>query len=156
VDQDALIQYVSDTFQHVDVTRPDDGPGAGDTFFIYDPVGNLPAHQQLPFATIVTKDYGDFDNASNLNRPGVFRLNVGVSRQTFDSLFEARGDDEHEFAAADRLMPHPVYARQHWVCVLNPSAATFERVKPLLAEAYAIAVNRLERQAPRESGSASP
>jgi hypothetical protein len=30
--------------------------------------------------------------------------------------------------------------------VLNPSAATFERVKPLLREAYGIAVARVERR----------
>jgi hypothetical protein len=39
-------------------------------------------------------------------------------------------------------MPHPVYAAQFYVCVLNPGAETFEAVKPLLAEAYSIAVRR--------------
>jgi hypothetical protein len=43
-------------------------------------------------------------------------------------------------------MPHPVYAPQGWVCVLNPSAETFERVKPLLREAYEIAVARVARR----------
>jgi hypothetical protein len=39
--------------------------------------------------------------------------------------------------ALDRLMPHPVYATQHWVSILNPSAATFDTVvKPLLDEAH--------------------
>src|SRR5579859_6371414 len=37
VDQDAIIRYVTDTFTGVEVLRPPDGPGAGDTFFIYDP-----------------------------------------------------------------------------------------------------------------------
>src|SRR5712691_2949896 len=37
MDQTAIIQYVSATFAGVDVLRPTDGPGAGDTFFIYDP-----------------------------------------------------------------------------------------------------------------------
>ncbi len=32
----------------------------------------------------------------------------------------------------DRLLPHPVYGRMHWVCVLNPSAATFESLRPCL------------------------
>ena len=41
----------------------------------------------MPFATIVTKDYTGFDTASDLNRPGVFRLNVGVGRDTFRALF---------------------------------------------------------------------
>lgn len=57
----------------------------GDTFFF---AGREEANPHaFPFATIVTKDYGDFDNASNLNRPGVFRLNIGLSRETFRSLF---------------------------------------------------------------------
>jgi hypothetical protein len=34
-------------------------------------------------------------------------------------------------------MPHPVYAPQHWVSILNPSDATFDTVvKPLLDEAH--------------------
>jgi hypothetical protein len=146
MDQAAIIQYVADTFADVNVMRPVDGPGAGDTFFIYDPHGNLEPRQQLPFATIVTKDYGDFDNSSQLDRPGVFRLNVGVGRDTFRARFGAPGSGQYDPAALDQLMPHPVYASQSWVSVLNPSAETFEQVKPLLAEAYAIATARLARQ----------
>ena len=46
-------------------------------------------------------------------------------------------------------MPHPVYRRNHWVCVLNPSEKTFEKLKPLLAEAYAIAVRRIRKRSKR-------
>ncbi len=45
----------------------------------------------------------------------------------------------------DQLLPHPVYGRNHWVCVLNPSEATFDSLKPLLAEAYGVAVERHSR-----------
>lgn len=143
MDQDAIIHYVTDTFTGVEVLRPTDGPGAGDTFFIYDPQRNLDPTRQFPFATIVTKDYGDFDSTSHLDRPDVFRLNVGVSRDTFRALIghppggDTTNSTGYDFAALDRLMPHPAYARQSWVCVLNPSPDTFEAVKPLLAEAYA-------------------
>ena len=152
MDQDAIIQYVTDTFTGVEVVRPTDGPGAGDTFFIYDPQHNLDPKRRFPFATIVTKDYGDFDNASQLNRPNVFRLNIGVSRDTFRALFgpapsaESDHSTTYDFAALDRLMPHPVYAPQSWVCVLNPSPETFEAVKPLLAEAYSRAAARHARR----------
>jgi hypothetical protein len=148
MDQDAIVNYVTDTFAGVEVQRPADGPGAGDTFFFYDPLRNIDPTRRLPFATIVTKDYGDFDNASHLDRPDVFRLNVGVSRDTLSSLFGPRPsattetDSTHDFAALDELMPHPVYASQSWVCVLNPSLQTFETVKPLLAEAYSIVTRR--------------
>src|SRR5919204_2247593 len=110
MDQDAIIQYVTDTFMGVEVVRPTDGPGAGDTFFIYDPQHNLDPRRRFPFATIVTKDYGDFDNTSQLNRPNVFRLNLGVSRDTFRTLFGT--SSTYDYAALDRLMPHPVYAPQ--------------------------------------------
>jgi hypothetical protein len=154
VDQEAIIQYVADTFAGVDITRPGDGPGAGDTFFIYDPRHDLEPKQQMPFATIVTKDYGEFDNTSRLDRPGVFRLNVGVSRDTFRRLFgeekppDAPEATRYDYAVLDRLMPHPVYARQSWASVLNPSRETFELVKPLLAEAYALVVERDARRQP--------
>jgi hypothetical protein len=151
VDQDAIIQYVTDTFAGLDILRPADGPGAGDTFFYHDPERKIgPAHQ-LPFATIVTKDYGEFDNRSQLDRPGVYRLNIGVGREAFRALFGyAPGEEpppgtEYDFAALDRLMPHPLYSTQSYVCVLNPSPATFESVKPLLAEAYALVADRHAR-----------
>ena len=148
MDQDAIIQYVTDTFTGVELLRPTDGPGAGDTFIYYDPERNLDPTRQFPFATIVTKDYGGFDEASNLNRPEVFRLNIGVSRETFRARFGHPPSEEstrsagYDFAALDRLMPHPAYASQSWVCVLNPSPDTFEAVKPLLAEAYSRAATR--------------
>lgn len=78
----------------------------------------------------------------------MFRLNVGVSKDTFRALFSHLPTEDsttstgYDFAAVDRLMPHPAYARQSWMCVLNPSAETFEAVKPLLAEAYSIVVTR--------------
>jgi Family of unknown function (DUF6194) len=148
VDQDAIIQYITDTFAGVEILRPTDGPGAGDTFFFYDPQRNIDPTRRLPFATNVAKDYGDFDNASNLNRPDVFRLNIGVSRDAFRARVghppseDSTAVTDHDFAALDRLMPHPVYARQSWLCVLNPGPETFEAVKPLLAEAYAIVAAR--------------
>jgi hypothetical protein len=152
MDQEAIIQYVADTCPGVDISRPTDGPGAGDTFFIYDPRHDLQPTQQIPFATIVTKDYGDFDCTSQLDRPGVFRLNIGVSRDTFRTLFgdppraDATERPDYDFAALDRLMPHPVYAPQSWVCALNPGPETFEAMKPLLAEAYSRAVTRYDNR----------
>ena len=149
MDEASISAFVASTLAGVDVFVASKENGApevawGDTFFIYDPDRNLPDPKRFPFATIVTQDYGEFDNASNLNRPGVFRLNIGVSRETFARLFSAEG--EHDFTELDRLMPHPVYGRNHFVCVLNPSDATFETIKPLLREAYEIAVGRIKRR----------
>jgi Family of unknown function (DUF6194) len=148
VDEAHIVEYIATTFAGVDVAVGSQEAGSpevawGDTFFIYDPDHTLVPSRQFPFATIVTKDYGDFDNASKLNRSGVFRLNIGISKETYESLLGPGGD--YDFAALDRLMPHPVYGRNHWVCVLNPSEATFETVTPLLAEAHGIAVKRYTR-----------
>jgi hypothetical protein len=135
VDQDAIIAYVEASFEGVNVVIATEGLPAGDTFFIYDPNRDLPPNKQIPFATIVTKDYGEFDNASNLNRDGVFRLNIGVSRQTFRRLFpDAKAT--YTYTALDTLMPHPVYAPQSFVCIVNPSEASFEQWLQLLEEAY--------------------
>jgi uncharacterized protein DUF6194 len=148
MDQDAIIQYITDTFTGIEMFRPTDGLGTGDTFIYYDPERNIDPSRRLPFATIVTKDYGDFDNTSQLHRPDVFRLNIGVGRDTFRALFgyapgeEAPATAAYDFATLDRVMPHPIYAPQSWVCVLNPSPATFEAVKPLLADAYAKAATQ--------------
>ena len=146
-------QYVVEAFAAVDVLIASEEAGSpeiawGDTFFFYAPDGNVDADHLFPFATIVNKDYGEFDNASDLDRPGVFRLNISLGRETYSRLFGEPA--EHDFAALDRLMPHPVYGAQHWVSVLNPSADTFATVKPLLAEAHSRAVNR--RQSPQTEG----
>jgi len=61
---------------------------------------------------------------------------------------------EFDFAALDKLIPHPVYGRNHWVSVLNPGDSTFEAIKPLLNEAHSIAVRRLERRKTPSEGDA--
>ena len=152
MDEASVREYVTTTFEGVDVVIASRESGApevawGDTFFIYDPNRDLPDTRRFPFATIVTKDYGDFDNASNLNRPGVFRLNVGVSKETYAALFPS--DASHDFTALDCLMPHPLYGPNHFVCVLNPSDSTFEQIKPLLREAHAIAAKRAQPRGAR-------
>ena len=152
MDEAAIRAFVAANYPGVDIQVASADNGApemawGDTFFIHDPERNLEGARRFPFATIVTKDYGDFDDKSNLDRPGVFRLNIGVSKETYASLFPQ--DGEHDFTALDTLMPHPVYGVNHWVCVLNPSDATFDKIRPLLDEAYEIAVRRNRDRTPR-------
>ena len=87
------------------------------------------------FATIVTTDEHDVGSPSDLAREGVFRLNIGVGKETFERL---AGRVEPDHAALDTVLPHPVYAKQRWIAILNPSRQTFdELVKPLIAEAHA-------------------
>lgn len=87
------------------------------------------------YATIVTTDEHDEGAPSDLARPGAFRLNIGVGRETFERLVGSI--EAPDYAAFDRLLPHPVYAKQRWISILNPSDATFrDVVLPLIAEAH--------------------
>ncbi|WP_030268333.1 DUF6194 family protein [Streptomyces sp. NRRL B-24484] len=113
----------------------------GDTFFFHDPDGDSP--RRMPFATLVTKDYAGFDTASELDRPGVFRLNVSVGKAAFEELIghppaaHQERQDAYDHTATDRLLPHPAYAVQGWVCILNPGPATADLARSLLADAHA-------------------
>jgi hypothetical protein len=88
------------------------------------------------FATIVTTDEHDMGAPSELTRPGVFRLNIGVGKASFERLVGSM--TEPDYTALDTLLPHPVYAKQRWIAILNPTWQTFEEtVQPLIAEAHA-------------------
>jgi hypothetical protein len=132
-DPETLTRCITDTFPGVYVVT-----AMGATFFSLD-------EKHWPnFATIVTTD--EHDDASNLSRPGVFRLNVGVCGETFERLVDPSA--EPDYTALDTVLPHPVYARQRWLSILNPSAETFDSVvRPLLAEAH----DRLEAQRARHA-----
>ena len=135
MDEAALTKYITETFACSVVVA------SGGTFYFCDPGKDLPKDHRFPFATLVTSD--EYDQFSNLNRPGVFRLNVGVGKETFQSLFASA--EGHDFTALDKIMPHPVYGKMYWVCVLNPDR-TFHKVKPLLAEAYEAAARKYAKQ----------
>jgi hypothetical protein len=49
----------------------------------------------------------------------------------------------------DVLMPHPIYAPLNWMCILNPSDASLDAIRPLLEEAHAIAFGRRQRREER-------
>jgi len=128
--EDDITQHIIDSLGGGHFEVADDN-----TFFFHGP------DNRFPFATIVTKDSA-FDNASKLDRPGVFRLNVGVGKETFRTLFGEQETADVDFTALDTLMPHPVYAKMYWVSVINPGDETFETVKPLIAEARGLAAAR--------------
>ncbi len=134
--ESTVVDYITRTFPDVETTE-----AYGYTFFFYR------SERKLPFATLISSDT-EYDRISDLDRPGVFRLNIGVSRQTFQSLFGTAKVDasRYDYTALDVLMPHPDYAQQHFVCVLSPGEMTSESVRSFLAEAYDIAVRRYNRQ----------
>jgi hypothetical protein len=114
----------------------------GDTFFFYAPDPDVAEDRQFPFATIVIKDYTGFDEASRLDRPGVFRLNVSAGRQRFVELLgyqphdQAGHDSDFDYGALDTVLPHPTYARQGWVSIVNPGERTADLARTLLTEAH--------------------
>ena len=132
----------------------------GDSFFFYDPEG-VPAERRFPFATIVTKDYDGFDMASNLNRHGIYRLNLAVGRVRFEQLVgyppaqHAAHDEDFDYSALDCVLPHPVYAAQAWVSILNPSDKTSGLARSLIVEAHRRAAER-HRPRRRRAGITDP
>ena len=122
-DPATIVQYIRDTYPDSDLVE------AMNAYFF-----SVDAEEHWPnFATLVTTN--EHDDASELDRPGVFRLNLGVDRPTFEQIAAAEPDPD--FAAFDRLLPHPVYGQQLWISILNPTHYTFERtVIPLIALAH--------------------
>jgi hypothetical protein len=152
--RDEVIQYVESDLGGTLVVVASGENGApevawGDTFFIYDPDRAIPPEKQLPYATVVINDYPGFDEYSNLARPGVFSVNVWVSRDTFDAQ-TAAGGQPVDYTVFDRVIPHPVYASQGWLSVLNPGPETDSNLKELLAEAHERARARYEKRQGRD------
>lgn len=146
MDETSIREYIARTFAGVEIVD-----ASGGSFF-YGPDHDL----KFMFATLVTSD--EYDQVSNLSRPSVFRLNVGVSKRTFQSLFgsgsalsdEGGAEGGYDFTALDCIMPHPVYGKMYWVSVLNPSEETFKTVQQLLVEAYDMAVRKRAKTKPAD------
>jgi Family of unknown function (DUF6194) len=126
-DPETIVRYIRETYPETDVFE-----AGGAWFCSFDPEKHFPN-----YATIVTNN--DYDDGSDLDRDGVFRLNLGLSRATFERLvgdaLDPAAPPDHTML--DTLLPHPTYADQRWISILNPSAATFrDIVIPLIAEAH--------------------
>ncbi|MFC5470995.1 DUF6194 family protein [Cohnella suwonensis] len=100
---------------------------------------------RFPFVTIADSD-NDYDDVSNLNREEVFRLNIGVSKETFNNLIAGLLNEGIDYSALNAFLPHPHYSRQHFVCILNPVDGNVEKTKQLIIEAHRIAEGRLQRK----------
>ncbi|MEV7086848.1 DUF6194 family protein [Streptomyces sp. NPDC093085] len=132
------------------VLRP--GPGAGspqvswgDTYFYYAPDGVTPKAGQ-PFATVVTKNYPG-DEASRLDRPGAFRVNMAPGREAFTHwTTTASSPSPADPSTPDTVLPHPVYAEAGWLAVVNPGPRTAAALRDLLTTAHHLARARHERR----------
>ena len=119
-DLDEMLQLIRDAFPDAVVAALDSA-----AFFSLD-------EKHWPnFATVVWTDEHDEAAPSNLARPGVYRVNVGV---------------DPDYAAFDRSLPHPVYAKQRWISILNPSYETVrDTLMPLIAQGHDRLVSRWDR-----------
>jgi hypothetical protein len=123
-DLNEMLQLIRDTFRDAVVARIDSA-----AFYSLD-------EKHWPnFATVVWTDEHDIGAPSNLARPGVYRVNVGVDRQAFQRLVGSITDPD--YAVFDRFVPHPVYAKQRWISIVNPTHETVRAsLMPLIAEAH--------------------
>ncbi|WBB80382.1 DUF6194 family protein [Micromonospora sp. WMMD882] len=142
------------TLPGVEQLVADAGHGApqdawGDRFFYVGP------ERRQPFATIVERDVPGFDESSELDRPGVFRLNLDVGRAEFERLFGFPPGEfeqhrhELDFARLDVVVPHPGYARHGFASIVMPGPQSLPEIDRLLAVAHARAVDRHDRAARR-------
>ena len=114
----------------------------GELSFFYNPDRRL--EHGTYFLTIKEKD-GPHDRASQLDRPGVWRLNFGLPRADFLERFgqlparPLKGEaiqGPWDFTTLDQLTPHPVYGWMGWVAILNPSVDSFGMLKDSIAAAF--------------------
>jgi hypothetical protein len=125
-------QYLLETFSGTAVVEDE-----GNYFFFFD------KENRIPYVTIVSND--KYDRYSDLDREGIYRLNIGIGKERYRSMFPVDRFPTvggYDFTAQNVVMPHPEYGRVYWICVLNPSKTTFEELGPILNEAYEIAVNK--------------
>lgn len=144
--QDQIRRYfAADPAVRIQIACAEDGSPQlawGDSLcFVVDDQGRK---KKMPFATIVTKDYPGFDDASQLDRGGRFRLNLDLGKDRFGQLFGfaprefAARRDRFDFSEADRLFPHPAYGANGWASVIDPG----QRAGAALAELMAFALQR--------------
>ncbi len=137
IDEAFITNYITSTFENVETAV-----NLGYTFFFY-----RDDHMHA-FATIASTG-NEYEKISALDRPGVYRLNLGVNKDTFQSLF-GKGKinvSAYDFTTLDVILPHPDYSSQYFLCVLSPSEETFEKqIRPMLAEAYDLAKNRYNKR----------
>lgn len=130
----------------------------GETSLFYNPGKVLP--NGVYFCTIKEKN-GDNDKSSELDRPGVFRLSIGIGKNSYEELFgdkpkrPAKGciiDTEHDFTVQNKLMPHPIYGWMSWVQILNPTESKFAELFPLITEAHSSAVSKFNKKMLKKTG----
>lgn len=144
---DSIIDHLLERFEG---TRVVDAWGERSIF--YNPGLMLP--RGVYFATVKEKN-GENDKASQLDRPGVFRFNIGTTKPLFLERFgppplrPGKGgvvDGPWDFTAHDTLTPHPVYGWMSWVAILNPSTENLADMSEIVKAAFCKAKASFEKK----------
>ena len=123
----------------------------GETALFYNPEQILP--RGVYFATVKEKD-GDNDQASQIDRDGVFRFNLGTSKPLFLARFgpppprPGKGqaiEGDWDFTSLNSTTPHPVYGWMSWICVLNPTRQTLKGMDDMIEAAFEKAKTAFEK-----------
>lgn len=105
-------------------------------------------------ATFKERD-GPNDKASHLDRGNRFRLNIGLPKSAYFSLFglppfrPSAGNivaTGHDFTQTDVLTPHPVYGWMSWVAIINPSPERFDALRPHLDQSLVDARTKFKKR----------
>lgn len=150
---DAILDHLRERCEGIDILST---PGCH--FVYYDPERSIPHDRRQPFATIVVHDtaHGSSDQASDLARRGLYRVNLGVERETYRAMLgpePAWGpgggvvETDHDLTQVDTWLPHPIYAPMSWVSIVAPSDESWPRLRELLHEAHAKARHEHARRA---------
>lgn len=140
-------KYILSLSPHIEVHQT-----WGETAFFFNRDSILP--KGVYFATIKQKD-GKNDSASNLDREGVFRLNVGLGKEEYVKLYGATPkrpsaggvvDVPNDFTSLNCLFPHPVYAWMGWVSILNPSKEFISKNESIFLGALNLAEKKFSKR----------
>lgn len=144
---DEIIQYCLENLSGTVLTE-----SWGERGIFYNPEGKL--KRGIYTLTIKEKD-GSNDKASNLDRLGIYRVNLALKKPTFKKLFtdipkrpDAGGVVEmpYNFQETNIILPHPVYAWMSWICMLSPDENGFEQLKPYIQESYQLALEKYKKK----------
>ena len=137
IDVNTIETYLLETYEHINPVN-----SWGERSYFVNPEMKLKRGSY--FATVKSKD-GENDRASHLNRPRVFRFNIGLTTDKYEEMFGIRPprppkggaiEGNFNFQALNVFMPHPVYGWLGWIAINNPNADNFAKSHEYLDIAY--------------------
>lgn len=132
-----LIKRITEQFNHLKLSKY-----GSETIISYNEGDFFPIGKMI--CSIKAED-GKLDKHSQLDRMGVYRFSFAPSHDTYMRLF---GDQplkpqvghpvelEYDYDKLDILTPHPLYAYNGWLQILNPSEKHFESIWGFIMESY--------------------